>query len=81
MACEAVYACVVERIAFSMPIASSRMAMMGEAALVVHEALDVTATVPNLSLLMPIKMVAPGTVPSPSFAGAVMTTRLAPAVM
>ena len=53
------------------------MAMSGEAALVVQDALDVMSHVPNLSSLTPRSIVSPATEPSP-LDGALMTTFLAP---
>ena len=77
--CEAVYACVVESTAFSMPIASSSIAMTGLAAFVVHEALLVIWQVPSFSSLSPMSTVAPSG--ESVFTGAVITTRFAPATM
>src|SRR3989344_734307 len=73
----AVYACVVESTAFSMPIVSSRMAMTGLAELVVQEAFEVMGQVLSFSSSRPMSMVAPNG--DSSFTGAVMTTRRAPA--
>src|SRR3989344_274137 len=75
MDCVAVYAWTVFSTARSMPIASSSIPISGLAAFVVHDAFEVMLQVPNFSSLAPIKIVS---APSP-FAGAEMTTCLAPA--
>ncbi len=52
--------------------------MSGDAAFVVHDAFEVMSHVPNLFSLTDMRIVAPGTVPASSFAGALITTFLAP---
>ena len=76
----AVYACTVESIAFSMPGFSDKIAMIGETELVVHEPFeDITQFARSLSLT-PMRIVRASLL-SVSFAGAVITTRLAPAII
>jgi len=60
-----------------MPIASSKIAIRGLAALVVQEPFEVISQVPNFSSLIPSKTVSPLVLLSP-LAGAEMTIFFAP---
>src|SRR3989344_3518088 len=60
-----------------MPRASFMIAITGLAAFVVQDAFEVTTALSNRSSFTPMRMVAP----SSPFAGAVITTRFAPASM
>ncbi len=73
----AVYPWTVLRIAFSIPSASSKIAISGLEAFVVQEAFEVISHTPNLSSFTPRSIVSPGKDPSPLL-GAEITTFLAP---
>ena len=67
------------RMAFSMPTVSLRIEITGLPALVVQEALEEILQVERVSSLIPTSTVSPAA--SPSLAGALITTLLAPASM
>src|SRR3989338_5435907 len=77
--CVAVYACTVFKTAFSIPTTSSRIAITGEAALVVQEAFEVILQSARDSSLTPISTVLQSLF-SPLI-GAETMTRLAPAAI
>src|SRR3989344_8746880 len=76
----AVYPCVVFKNAFLTPIVSERICKSGEAELVVQEPFEDIEQVLRSSSLTPISTVFASSVSS-SFAGAVITTLLAPACL